>query len=148
MKNIYINYFFFQQKTAIPLEVAARFQINLLLDKIQSIALYRDIPRVFVPVLWFEQHVEMSESIANEIKLVLDLPLMGQIMGVVICIIGLITLLIIPLVRLCSCSQNRKVKDVNSDVLMIEKKMIEANGSLPETKKLLNKEALFRKSVR
>lgn len=136
------------QKTAIPLEVAARFQINLLLDKIQSIALYRDIPRVFVPVLWFEQHVKMSEDIANEIKLVLDLPLMGQIMGVGVSIIGLIILLIIPFLRLCSCSQNRKVKDINSDVLMIEKKVVDVNGSLPESKLLLNNDTLFKKSVK
>lgn len=101
-----------------------------------------------MPVLWFEQHVVMSESIANEIKLVLNLPLMGQIMGVVICIIGLITLLIVPLLRLCSCAKNHKVKDITCDVHMKEKKIIEANGSLPENKKLLPQEFLFRKNVK
>lgn len=128
--------------------MAARFQINLLLDKIQSIPLYRNLPRVFVPVLWFEQHVKMSESIANEVKLVLNLPLMGQLMGVVICIIGLITLFIIPLVRLFDCAKSRKIKDVNCDVHMNEKKAIEVNCSLPEAKKLLNREEIYRKSVK
>lgn len=145
------NFLIFQ-KTAIPLEVAARFQINLLVESIPSVAMYRDIPRTFVPVLWFEQHVKMSENIADEIKFALDMPYMGQLMGAVICIIGLIALLIMPLMRFCYCAKNRarrKVKDfdVNRNISMNEKKITD-NVSLPETKILLKKEALYGISVR
>lgn len=115
--------------------------------------MYRGIPRTFIPVLWFEQHVKMSESIADEIKFALDMPYMGQLMGAVICIIGLIALLIMPLMRLCYCAKNRarqKVKDfdVNRNVLMNEKKAIDNSSALAETKILLKKEALYGISVR
>lgn len=111
--------------------------------------MYRDVPRIFVPVLWFEQHVKMSESIANEIKFALNMPLMGQIMGIVMFIIGLITLLIIPLLSICQKRTRRKVKDfdINQNIFMTEKKVVEANGS-PESKNLLGKEALYGISVK
>lgn len=114
--------------------------------------MYRDIPRTFVPVLWFEQHVKMSESIADEIKFALNMPYMGQLMGAVIFIIGLIALLIIPLMRLCFCAKNRarrKVKDFEThrNISMNERKIVDT-VAMPETKVLLKKEALYGISVR
>lgn len=51
--------------------------------------LYQNVPRKFMPVLWFEQHVVASKSIANIVKLILALPVAGQILGVIFVIIGL-----------------------------------------------------------
>lgn len=77
------------QKTAFPLEIAARFQLNLLMTPIPRFNLYQNVPRKFMPVLWFEQHVVASKGIANIVKLILALPVGGQILGVIFVIIGL-----------------------------------------------------------
>lgn len=140
-------YQFLPQKTAIPLEVAARFQINLLIEPIPSLTLYRDVQKKFMPILWFEQHVKMSESIANEIKFVLKMPKIGQAIGAVQCIIGFIILLAVPIIKLSIYKRKRKVKDfdINGNVRLTSGKL---NGSLllpaesrtiTEAKKLLDK---------
>ena len=118
--------------------------------------MYRDVQKKFIPILWFEQHVKMSESIANEIKLVLKMPKIGQAIGALQCIIGFIILIAIPIKKICTDRRRRKVKvfDMNGNVLLSVNKLHE-NLLVPankktneivnvvekshETKKLLNK---------
>jgi len=76
------------QKTSFPLEIAARFQLNLLIDPIPRIGMYKDVPRKFMPVLWFEQHVKASDSIASTVKWILFIPTAGQLLGVLLTIVG------------------------------------------------------------
>lgn len=77
-----------------PLEIAARFQLNLLIDPIPRLNMYKDVPRLFMPVLWFEQHVTASPNVAMIVKAVLNVPITGQIIGLIIFLfgIGMITL--------------------------------------------------------
>lgn len=106
----------FSQKTAIPLEVAARFQINLLVEPIPGITIYSKVQRKFMPILWFEQHVEMSESIADEVKMILKLPRWGQTMGIVTIVIGIAQVAFLPTLKLISrllCPKRSKVSDKN-----------------------------------
>lgn len=98
--------------------------------------MYRDVQKKFMPILWFEQHVKMSESIANEIKLVLNMPKIGQVIGAVQCIIGIIILMAVTIIKLSTYRlRKRKVKDMNGNVLLTAEKM----KVLPESTKLLNK---------
>jgi len=78
----------------------------------------------------------MSESIANEIKLVLNMPKIGQAIGAVQWIIGIIILIAVAIIKLSTYRlRKRKVKDLNGNVLLTaEKKKV-----LPESTKLLNK---------
>lgn len=83
----------FPQKTSFPLEIAARFQLNLMVTPIPRFNLYRNVPRKFMPILWFEQHVVASSSVASMVKLVLAAPTIGQVLGVILLIIGLICMI-------------------------------------------------------
>jgi hypothetical protein len=138
--------------------VAARFQINLFVEPISAIDLYRDVPRKFMPILWFEQHVKMSKEIADEIKIVLKMPRWGQLAGAFTAVIGFCIVLIIPLKvvieRSCFSQKRRKVSDydVNGNALLesaqeMKKKKLDTNSEdkneNPETKKLIFREALI-----
>ena len=100
-----------------------------------------------MPILWFEQHVKMSESIADEIKFVLKMPKIGQAIGAIQCIIGFIILMTVPIVKLSTYRRKRKVKDfdMNGNVLLTVNKLNENlllpvdKKTVPETKMLLNK---------
>lgn len=37
--------------------------------------LFEDVPKLFFPVLWFEQKVTIPEEITSQVKLLLDLPM-------------------------------------------------------------------------
>lgn len=52
-----------------------------LLKIIFFFSIFDDVKRVFVPMLWFENTAELSEDLANEGKLLLVMPSVGQNTG-------------------------------------------------------------------
>lgn len=105
-----ISNFLTQQTTGIALDVAARLQLNLLIRPNPQMALYADVPQVFMPILWFEQRVTLTKDLASEISMALSIPQTGQICAIIVIIIGLIMLLWFPVHR---CVR-RKVVQVHS----------------------------------
>lgn len=88
--------------------------------------MYEKVQKKFMPILWFEQHVEMSEEIASEVRMILELPCMGQMMGIVFIAIGIMQILLIPMknfiTRQC-CTKHSKVsnfdKNIRTDLLEV-----------------------------
>ncbi|KAL7050562.1 hypothetical protein ACKWTF_004125 [Chironomus riparius] len=78
-----------EPKTSLPLEVAGRFQLNLLVKPIPKIKMYRDVPTKFLPIVWFEQYFKVDNQLSLMIKLMLWIPFIGQILGFIIAIIGI-----------------------------------------------------------
>lgn len=72
--------------------------------------MFKDVPQVFMPILWFEQRVTLTEDLASEISMALSIPKTGQICAIVVIIVGLIMLLWFPVHR---CIR-RKVVQVHS----------------------------------
>uniref|UniRef100_U5EUH2 Putative plasma membrane glycoprotein cd36 n=1 Tax=Corethrella appendiculata TaxID=1370023 RepID=U5EUH2_9DIPT len=101
--------------TGIALDVAARFQLNVLIQPDTHISLYEDVQKIFLPVLWFEQRVTMTKDVADEISVALSVPIYGQMIGVVILIIGL-SLIFLYLFKKILCLQQRRIKDVEESV--------------------------------
>lgn len=69
-----------------------------------------------MPILWFEQHVEMSEDIANEVKMILAMPHSGQMMGLLFVVIGMVQIMFLPIKNFVTsrfCLKQSKVCDVN-----------------------------------
>lgn len=93
--------FTLEPKTGIPLKVAARLQINMLVRPLQHIGLYHEAPTLFFPVLWFEQTVTMSEETANEIQTVIyTIPMIGYVCCGIIIVLGIVLVLWLPIARL------------------------------------------------
>jgi scavenger receptor class B, member 1 len=91
----------FIKETSFPLEIAARFQLNLLIDPIPRFKMYKNVPRLFMPVVWFEQHVKASSNIAIIVKLILNAVTIGQIFGFILTGIGVF------LIALILCTQEK-----------------------------------------
>lgn len=112
--------------------------------------MYRDVPKKFIPILWFEQHVKMSSNIADEIKIVLSLPVLGQKMGIAIAVISFAIFTAIILKLLFSKfrwnQRRRKIRDYDLNGNKVNQKKIDDNG--PEVKMLILKEALYGISVK
>ncbi|EDW12640.1 protein peste [Drosophila mojavensis] len=101
-------YMVVEPSTGIPLEVAARFQVNMLVEPIDGIQLYTDIPRIFFPLIWFEQKVTITPELADQLKLLPVLLLAGQIFAGICLAVGLILLLWMPIQQLLSWCQSRQ----------------------------------------
>lgn len=79
----------FEPKTRIPLRAEARLQLAILLHPVKHIRLYENVPRMFFPVLWFEQVVEIPTNYILMVQILLSLPTMMTISGAISILIGL-----------------------------------------------------------
>lgn len=53
----------------VPIDVKARFQVNLMVEPSEDILLYSDVPeRYFMPILWFDQRARLTPVLADEVK--------------------------------------------------------------------------------
>ncbi len=72
--------FLVEPATGIPAKVLARFQVNLFLRKVKDIELFRFLrDRLFVPTVWFEAKVELSEEAMRSVN---DLSRLGNVFRV------------------------------------------------------------------
>uniref|UniRef100_A0A0A9XHB3 Protein croquemort n=1 Tax=Lygus hesperus TaxID=30085 RepID=A0A0A9XHB3_LYGHE len=55
----------------IPMDVAARFQINILLTPDDVISLFEDVPTIYFPMIWFEHRAGITPEMAAEVRLAL-----------------------------------------------------------------------------
>ncbi|XP_017060504.1 protein peste [Drosophila ficusphila] len=101
-------YMVVEPSTGIPLEVAARFQVNMLVEPIQGIQLYTGIPKVFFPLIWFEQKVRITPEMADQLKVLPIVLLSGHIFAGVCLAIGIILLCWGPVQNLVSSCRNRR----------------------------------------
>ncbi|CAB3360083.1 Hypothetical predicted protein [Cloeon dipterum] len=74
--------------TGIPLDVAARFQINILLQPSRHISNYKRVPKVFFPIIWFEQRATMPPEMASSLLALLALPDNGAVLGLTMAGLG------------------------------------------------------------
>nr|CAD7203608.1 unnamed protein product [Timema douglasi] len=90
-------YFVVEPEMGVPLQVRARMQINILLQSIPDITLLKNVPRVFIPCMWFSQNADLDQSLAPTVKNTLLAKWVGSAtlfglsaLGVLFLIIGLI----------------------------------------------------------
>lgn len=98
-----------EPETGLPLEVKGRVQVNMLLQKIPSISLYKNAPRVFMPVFWFEQLAAVPEDYLWQVQLLLKVPLVAMGTGSALIVMGLVFFLFVVGRRKCA-KNDREVK--------------------------------------
>uniref|UniRef100_A0A1I8M439 CD36 family protein n=1 Tax=Musca domestica TaxID=7370 RepID=A0A1I8M439_MUSDO len=125
-------YMILEPKTGLTLEVAARFQVNMLVEPIKGISIYEDVPRIFFPLIWFEQKVRITPDLAAEWKLIPRVLLGGQIFAGVLFAIGVIMLAWYPMQHLCFGRRNRRGTSSTNKIHSSE------NGVVAELKALQN----------
>ncbi|XP_058118230.1 protein peste [Anopheles coustani] len=106
-------YMALEPTTSVPLDVAARLQLNIMIEPYDNINLFSEVPRVFLPVLWFEQHVLMPADLAGEIGTALTVPSIVRLTGIVMAACGLAIILWVPLE--CLFFRRRRVASGSKD---------------------------------
>lgn len=66
-----------EPKTGIPLDLAARIQLNMFLRQDKYFDVYKDVQNVLLPAFWFAMTVSIDETFASQVKLALSLPGLG-----------------------------------------------------------------------
>ncbi|KAG4079636.1 hypothetical protein HA402_010416 [Bradysia odoriphaga] len=90
-------YMSLEPSTGVVMDVAARLQLNLLINPNAEIGIYSKVPKHFMPILWFEQRVTMPPEIAIGITIAKSISWIVQVGFVIVLIIGLTMLLWRPI---------------------------------------------------
>ncbi|XP_036144052.1 protein peste-like isoform X2 [Monomorium pharaonis] len=75
--------------TGIPLEVIARFQVNLLMQPSETVTLFKNVPKIYMPMIWFELKVQMTEEMVSSLRILLALPIVMLSIGITMIVVGL-----------------------------------------------------------
>ncbi|XP_011300459.1 protein croquemort isoform X2 [Fopius arisanus] len=110
-----------QPDLGIPLQVKARLQLNLLIQPMEHIGLFANVPKVFIPMLWFRQEADLSSDLGSQLKFVLILPTLGHVTFFGIAGLGLLIFFIGGVV----CIRGRRKAEDNQRLIA----RAETNGS-------------------
>ncbi|XP_054741988.1 protein peste-like [Anastrepha obliqua] len=109
-------YMILEPRTGVALEVAARFQVNMLVEPIKGITLYENVPRVFFPLIWFEQKVRITPDLAADLQLLPKVLMGGQIFACICFGVGLILLCWYPIELLWTRQRSVDLKSTPTTV--------------------------------
>lgn len=130
-------------QTGVPIDVAARLQVNILVRPYPNIALYEEAPHIFFPIVWFEQKVRIPSDMIDEIKIAASIPNIGYACTGSIIVIGIILLIWIGYQQL---KQQKMSKDVthkekssltNRNIIEIDR----FTGKTPEQSPLMKRKS-------
>ncbi|KAH0569073.1 protein croquemort-like isoform X2 [Cotesia glomerata] len=107
----------------VPLRVNARLQLNLLIQPIKHLSLYTNIPRIYMPILWFKQEANLTANYARQVKFIATLPLLGHVTFYGIACIGILLMFVgigVYLKKFRNSDDNQRLipkTDVNSSTI-------------------------------
>ncbi|CAG5108740.1 Similar to crq: Protein croquemort (Drosophila melanogaster) [Cotesia congregata] len=107
----------------VPLRVSARLQLNLLIQPIKHLSLYTNIPRIYMPILWFKQEANLTANYARQVKFIATLPLLGHVTLYGIACIGILLMFVgigVYLKKFRNSDDNQRLipkTDVNSSTI-------------------------------
>ncbi|XP_076297743.1 protein croquemort [Lasioglossum baleicum] len=88
--------------TGIPLKVSARLQVNVLLEPSKTVSLYKEVPTIYFPMFWFTLDVEATDEFVDDLKTLLSLPDVFRYIGVILFLVGSLTIFTVALLYLLS----------------------------------------------
>jgi len=87
------SFFLIEPHTSIPLQVQMALQLNVLIEKSEGMEyVFKDLPTVFFPVLWFESSAGLPESMAGALLTLINIPtimIIASIIGIIAGLLGM-----------------------------------------------------------
>merc|ERR1711970_864174 len=108
--TISLTSFWVEPKSSIPLKVEMRLQLNILLRKVEGIEyLFKNLPEVMFPVLWFDSVATLPEHMAGPLNMLVMLPTVMEACGISSVISSFI---IIFLIFFCKFRENHRNREI------------------------------------
>ncbi|KZC14662.1 Protein croquemort, partial [Dufourea novaeangliae] len=122
--------------TGIPLKVSARLQVNVLLESSKTVSLFKDVPTIYFPVMWFTLEVEATDQFVNDLKSLLSVSDMCIYIGAILVLIG--SLIIFTVALLYLVSRQRANSVAGDKVIDVSFYFISINSFLSRRRIIMN----------
>ncbi|GLV39925.1 scavenger receptor acting in neural tissue and majority of rhodopsin is absent [Carabus blaptoides fortunei] len=118
-----------EPRTGIPLAVAARFQINILMTPNPIISIFQNVPKLFFPILWFEQEVVITDNLAYDLRQLVNMPNVARIIAYILISCGALILAILLIIHLSKFLTNtERNKDLHKTEFNREQQPLNESG--------------------
>ncbi|KAL1505376.1 hypothetical protein ABEB36_004959 [Hypothenemus hampei] len=67
-------YIIVEPKSGIIMDIGAHMQLNMLLQPITGFSLYENVQKIFIPMFYFTQHMELKDELAAKLRQIQNLP--------------------------------------------------------------------------
>jgi len=72
--------------------------VHKYLNIFYAFRIFKGIPKIYFPAIWFKQTANVDDDIASQLKIITLVPLVGNIIWIVIFSFGLSTLIVLGVV--------------------------------------------------
>lgn len=110
-KDLHQSYMSLETFTSVTLEVAARLQTNVLLRPYGSISLFRDVPKILMPMFYVEQKFKMEEEDAAQLYYGLIIFKFSKYIGFLLIFLGIIFIAL----KQFKCARKSRNVDMNEE---------------------------------
>ncbi|XP_045473991.1 protein croquemort-like isoform X2 [Harmonia axyridis] len=114
-------YIVLEPKTGIVIDLAARMQLNMLLQPIQDILLFEKVQKVYVPIFYFDQKISIKDHLVTSIKILQHFPEICTGVSTTFMTIGILILvgLFVHFYYDCACAKKKyQIEQVKKPVSM------------------------------
>lgn len=98
-----------EPKSGIIMDIGAYMQLNMLLQPVDGFGLYQGLPKIYVPIFYFAQHVGLSDDLAEKLRLIQSFPEFLQYASLIFGVLG--TILVVwaacSILNVCSPSEDK-----------------------------------------
>ncbi|XP_068897610.1 protein peste-like isoform X1 [Tenebrio molitor] len=82
-------YITLEPKSGIVIDIGAKMQVNVLLQPIEYITMYEDVPKIFFPLFYFDQNLPATDELASLLVRIQSLPEVSNIAVLILVTLGL-----------------------------------------------------------
>jgi len=88
-KSLHETKFVFETVSGVPMKVAARFQVNIKLNRIDELPAFKNLPELtYLPFVWFDTSMEMPKDLTSQMWYLSNLKIILITMGALFIGIG------------------------------------------------------------
>lgn len=104
-QNKHELYLLIHPRTGVVLELAARLQINVLIEPNEAITMFREMPERMFPILWFEIKTTLPDHLLRKIRIAEWAPLILDTISLILILLG-----VVAIIKLIFCKEQSKKK--------------------------------------
>lgn len=75
--------------------MAASLQINILMEPHPEYGIFKNVPKIYFPTMWFKERARIDDQIGPQVRLVSRMPTAGYLMFTGLLCMGLFILVIV-----------------------------------------------------
>eukprot|EP00088_Acartia_fossae_P042692 TRINITY_DN4488_c0_g2_i2.p1 TRINITY_DN4488_c0_g2~~TRINITY_DN4488_c0_g2_i2.p1 ORF type:complete len:496 (+),score=94.32 TRINITY_DN4488_c0_g2_i2:56-1543(+) len=106
-----------EPESGVPTQVSAKFQLNVLMQNVSDVKLFQNLPKAFVPVMWYENVAETPHEMVFQMKMISGLEDILGASGWACCGLGIASFLLYAIILLASCRMQHETPILTDSIV-------------------------------